>query len=176
MRARFLAESAEFQTPENIKKIESILRNSKSPYFSSYRKLDLNDLLDGKPGLCYFSGKDNDFSRILIFTKSFKGVGTGDKGLVSAVLYAYKYKNIFSREVSFDCIAMTSDMNPKLVRNHVIKLSKFLDSGDMLQFAYNLKKCGFYWSGSGGSADPYFVKLQQEKGNLPSDFDYDKAE
>lgn len=90
-----------------------------------------------------------------------------------AEIYGYTYFYSESDAVKFDCIASTWDENPKVVRSRVMKLSRFLDSKNMLPFIHNLKKCGFYWEG-GGNIDSDFWRLQVDKGNLPRNLEYNE--
>ena len=164
MAVKFLSESLKIQKGPALKTLEKLILPAKK-YLHMSRFL-LGDLTDENPGIFSVSGKDEDFTKIIMFTA---------QGKVSAGLYKENILYILGY-ISYSTggfknpkttpelalIAETFSKDPNYIRNLLVRISK----GSFVNIVRNINKTeNLYWE-----QQYRFFKLQKELGNLPLEF------
>ena len=161
MNVKFLDENLKTQTKENLKELRQILK----PVRYDRRANLLGEMLDGKLGLYCVSGKDEDYSKVAVFS------ARRDSNMADDILFcAYTYPDINKESIKFDLIAKRFEDNPIKVRNFLFKFAKVLESNDFPKILNEFSKGGRLSSIWFDPVRYGFTKLHYSLGHLPKGY------
>ena len=163
MKARILEESLKTQKGSDLKTLEKLIQSTKMYVYAD--KFRLGNLTDGIPGCFSVSGKDEDFTKIVMFTAQGNVSGVYNENILYILGYISYSTGGFKNPKTtpeFAMIADTFSQDPKYIRNLLIRFSK----GNFSTIVRNIDNTeNIYWE-----QQYRFIKLQKELGNLPLDF------
>ena len=151
------------QKGSDLINLEMLINPAKKTLYMD--RFHLGDLTDGTPGCFSVSGKNDDFTKIIMFTARGNVQDLHDDNILYILGYISYSTGGFNNPKTTPELALIAhafNKDPKYIRNLLIKLSK----GSFQTMVRNIDNTeNLYWE-----QQYRFLKLQKELGNLPLDF------